>query len=62
MAPKRSKPARWNGTGLGIEKLASFNPENIRPFPEVQSDFLAARFGLDGARARLMAELAWRRA
>ena len=53
------RPARGNGTGLGIGKLASFNPENIRPLPEVQSDFLAARFGLDATRARVVAELAF---
>lgn len=61
MAPKRSKPARGNGTGLGIEKLASFDPEDIRPLPEVQTDYLTARFRLDATRARVVAELVWGR-
>ncbi len=59
MTQKRSKPARGNGTGLGIAKFTSYNPDNTRPLPEVQASFLAARFSLDAARARVVAELAW---
>jgi len=61
MAPKRSKPARGNGTGLGIGKLASFNPDNTENLSELQAAFLAARFGIDATRAKLMAELVWGR-
>lgn len=49
------------GTGLGIEKLASFSPDNTENLPEVQAAFVAARFGLDATRAKLTAELAWER-
>ncbi len=59
MAHKRSKPARGNGTGLGITKITSFGPDCTKPLPEVQACFLAARFRLDGVRARVVAELAW---
>lgn len=63
MLQKRSKPAPLaTGTGLGIAKFTSYNPDNTRPLPEVQTDYVAARYGLDGVRARLTAELAWGRA
>jgi len=62
MHQKRSKPARGNGTGLGITNLTSFNPDNTENLSEVQAAFLAARFRLDGVRARVVAELAWWRA
>ncbi len=62
MAPKRPKPARGNGTGSGWNSLAASDRNNSKPLPEVQSDFLAARFGLDAARARVVAELCWGRA
>jgi hypothetical protein len=61
MAPKRAKPARGNGTGSGWNSLAASDRNNSKPLPEVQSDFLAARFGLDATRAKLTAELCWRR-
>jgi len=59
MTQRKMRAARANGTALGIAKLASFNPDNTENLPEVQACFLAARFRLDGVRARLTAELAW---
>ena len=57
---KRSKPARANGTGSGIAKaVEAFIPDNSKPLPEFQASFVAARYGLDGVRARVVAELAW---
>ncbi len=61
MTLKRSKPARGNGTGLGIAKLASFNSDNSKPLPEIQADFIAARYGMDAVRARVVAHLAFGR-
>ena len=63
MTMKTSKAAAHHKrTALGMQKLASTcSPEDSRPLPEIQTDFLAARFGLDGARARVVAELAWGR-
>ncbi len=59
MSKTKLRPARGNGTGLGITKLTSFNPDNTENLSEVQAAFLAARFRLDGVRARVVAELAW---
>lgn len=59
MTQKKMRAARANGTALGITKPASFGPDCTKPLPEVQACFLAARFGLDGTRARVVAELAW---
>ncbi len=60
MTQKRLRPAPLaTGTGLGITKLSSFDPDNTQTVPSVQACYLAARFGLDGARARVVAELAW---
>lgn len=60
MAPKRSKPARGNGSGLGILlSSAERNPEHSKPLPQFQAAFLASRFRLDPDRARLTAELAF---
>ena len=61
MIRKTTKPACGDRTGSGIAKLASFIPENSKPLPDVQTDYLSARFGLDAARARVVAELAWGR-
>ncbi len=56
------RPARGNGTGLGIAKaVAAFVPDNTQTIPSVQAYYLAARFGLDATRARVVAELAWGR-
>ncbi len=60
MAQKRSKPAPLaTGTGSRTAKLSGFGPDSTNSLPEVQACFLVARFGLDGARARVVAELAW---
>jgi len=59
MSKTKLRPASANWTGLGIEKFTSYNPDNTRPLPEVQTDYLAARFRLDGVRARVVAELLW---
>ena len=63
MTQKRSKPARVNGTGSGnvISLAARDTRTNTETLSEVQASFLAARFGLDGTRARVVAELAWGR-
>ncbi len=48
--------------GPGIAKLTiARSPEDSAPLPTFQASFLAARFGLDGLRARVVAELAWGR-
>jgi len=57
---KRSKPAPLaTGTGSRTAKLSGFGPDYTKPLPEFQATFVAARFGLDGTRARVVAELAW---
>lgn len=62
MNTKKPAPPCRAATGSGIAKLASHcSPEDSRPLPEVQIHHLSARFGLDATRARLTAELAWRR-
>jgi hypothetical protein len=64
MSQKRSKPAPLaTGTGLGngicsAALSRSDNSENLRRF---QADFVAARYRLDAARARVVADLAWGR-
>ena len=64
MRQKSTKPARVNGTGSGIViSLAARDTRlNSETLPEVQASYIAARYGLDGNRARLTAELAWGRA
>ena len=61
MTQKRSKPARVNGTGSGnvISSAARDTRISTLDLAEAQASFLAARFGLDGVRARVVAELAW---
>ena len=63
MIQKRVKPARGNGTGLGnLQCLAACDTENSAKPSQIQEKWLAARFGLDADRARLVASLAWGRA
>jgi len=59
MSKTKLRAARANGTALGTTKPSSFGPDYTKPLPEFQEAFLAARFGLDGTRARVVAELAW---
>ncbi len=59
--------------GSGNAPLATVVPRHVNGFltrdsrnntqsiAEVQASFVAARFGLDAARAKLTAELCWRR-
>jgi len=60
MTVKRSKPAPL-ATGTGVEWISS--PASVRDnsknLPQFQEAFLAARYGLDGTRSRVVAELAW---
>lgn len=60
----RSNPALRGQAGLGnvIAVAASDTRDNSAPLPQIQASYLAARFGLDRARAKLTAELAWGRA
>ena len=60
MAQKRAKPAR-KGTGSGIGKAVAAISDRISTLDlaEAQASYIAARFGLDGTRARVVAELAW---
>ncbi len=67
MTHKRSKPACGDRAGLGIEKLASFKPDNTKPRSEFQAEFpvayLVARTRVAPSTARVFAELnAWGRA
>ena len=64
MDRKTTKPAqpRQAATGSGWNSLAASDRTNTANLSEVQSAFLAARYGLDGIRARVVAELAWGRA
>jgi len=39
--------------------LAASERINIHDLTKAQADFVAARFGLDATRARVVAELAW---
>ena len=52
--------------GLATPNVISLAARDTRliseTLPAVQAAFLASRFGLDGNRARLTAELAWGRA
>ncbi len=61
MAQRRSRPFPLaTGTGLGVAKVSSVcTPDYSAPLSSFQADFLSARFGLDGVRARLTAELCW---
>ena len=64
MTQKRSKPAPLaTGTGLGIGSCSAAlsRTEDNASLPAFQATFVAARFRLDTARARLTAELAWGR-
>ena len=64
MARKRVRPAPLDKvTGLGIAKCspAVCSPENSAPLDDFQAAFVAARFGLDATRARVVAELVWGR-
>ncbi len=61
MIQKRMRVARANGTTLETTKLTGFDPDNTQTVPSVQVSYLAARFGLDATRAKLTAELCWRR-
>ncbi len=62
MTQRKMRAARANGTALGITKPTSFGPDCTKPLPEFQAAFVAARYGLDATRAKLTAELCWRRA
>ncbi len=63
MVQKRSRPAPLAaGTGLGWISSPASTRDNSKNLPQFQADFVAARFGLDGVRAKLTAELAWWRA
>jgi len=61
MAWKRPKPARANGTGSGnvICSAARDTRTSTETLGAVQAAFVARRYGLDGVRARLTAELAF---
>lgn len=63
MIEKTKKPAPpcKAATGSDWDSLAASDRDNSKALPEVQSAFLVARFGLDGTRARLTAELVWGR-
>ncbi len=59
---KKPAPPCQAATGSIVwESSAALVPNNSKPLAEVQSAFLAARYGLDGIRARVVAELAWGR-
>lgn len=45
-----------------LSSAASDVRNNSVPLREIQAAYIGARFGLDAARARLTAELAWGRA
>jgi len=58
-----SRPAPRERAGLvGVHASPACNTANNAPLSSFQADFIAARFGLDGVRARVVAELAWGRA
>ncbi len=63
MVQKRSRPAPL-ATGTGLEWISSPASvrDNSKPITEFQAAFVATRYGLDGSRARVVAELAWGRA
>ena len=57
MACNEVRPARANGTGLGIAKLASFDPENRSTLSTHQEpidvvELIAARSGVAAATVR----------
>ncbi len=53
-------PCKANtGSELGKAVAAVSDGFNTKPLGEFQEAFLASRFGLDGVRARVVAELAW---
>ena len=62
MARKTTKPAqpRQAATGSGWDSLAASARITTPDLTEAQAFYIAARYGLDGTRARLVAELAWR--
>ncbi len=64
MARKTPRPAPLlkATTGSGWNSLAASDWNNSKPLDEFQASFVAARFGLDTTRAKLTAELCWRRA
>ncbi len=61
MARKTPKPALLlrATTGSGWNSLAASDRNNSKPLDEFQAAFVGARYGLDAARARLTASLAF---
>jgi len=60
MGRERSRPAPRERAGLlDAQSSAARDVPNSAPLPAFQADFLAARFGLDGVHARVVAELAF---
>lgn len=58
MGREKSRPAPRERAGLGdVQSSAACDVPNSAPLPAFQAVFLAARFGLDATRAKLMAEL-----
>lgn len=62
MKQKRPAPLAKVAGPIVWESSAALDPNNSKPLPEFQGAFIAARYGLDGTRARVVAELAWGRA
>ena len=60
MPRKTTKPARM-GTGSGdVISLQARDDRIFTPdLSKAQASYIAARYGLDGIRARVVAELAW---
>ena len=62
MKTKRPAPPCRAATGqVAWESSTALDANNSKPLADFQGAFLAARFGLDGTRARVVAELAWGR-
>lgn len=62
MPKTKMRPAPLaTGTGLGMLSTTERSPEITASLPRFQAEFVAARFRLDGPRARLTAELCWGR-
>ena len=61
MGREKSRPAPRERAGLGdvISSPARDTRTPTETLPDLQADFLAARFGLDATRARLTASLAF---
>jgi hypothetical protein len=62
MKPQKKSRAPREGTAFRDACLVGIVSSNSENLPRRQADYLTARFRLDGARARLVAELAWGRA